>query len=234
LAFALISSYYYQALAFNPSRAITSSRYVQRTAHHRLLAGLDKDSNIEHESNVHSNAYIGADSITRRRLVFSLLASSSLLPPSAQAAINTQPTQSATTSSNTISSSSSSETRVIRPPLDKRQYETYTLPNGLKVLLCSDPTSTAAAVGMNVHVGACSDPVEIPGLAHFCEHMLFLGTEKYPDEDSFAKFLSANGGINNAFTDSEASHMKHFEHAMFFYSSGLLKRTISHSLDAFI
>lgn len=32
------------------------------------------------------------------------------------------------------------------------------------MLLCSDPASTAAAVGMNVHVGACSDPVEIPGL----------------------------------------------------------------------
>ena len=35
--------------------------------------------------------------------------------------------------------------------------------------------------------------------------MLFLGTEKYPDEDSFSKFLAANGGINNAFTDSEVS-----------------------------
>jgi len=56
---------------------------------------------------------------------------------------------------------------------------------------------------MNVHVGACSDPVEIPGLAHFCEHMLFLGTELYPEEDSFSKFLSSNGGTNNAFTDSE-------------------------------
>ena len=58
---------------------------------------------------------------------------------------------------------------------------------------------------MNVHVGACSDPPEIPGLAHFCEHMLFLGTKLYPEEDSFSKFLSANGGINNAFTDSEVS-----------------------------
>jgi len=46
---------------------------------------------------------------------------------------------------------------------------------------------------MNVHVGACSDPVEVPGLAHFCEHMLFLGTERYPEEDSFSKFLSSNG-----------------------------------------
>ena len=82
-------------------------------------------------------------------------------------------------------------------------YDTFTLPNGLKVLLCSDPASTTSAVAMNVHVGACSDPIEIPGLAHFCEHMLFLGTELYPEEDSFSKFLSSNGGTNNAFTDSE-------------------------------
>jgi predicted Zn-dependent peptidase len=52
--------------------------------------------------------------------------------------------------------------------------------------------------------------------------MLFLGTEKYPDEDSFAKFLSANGGINNAFTDSEVSYLKNLE-LIFFDSCGLLK-----------
>lgn len=40
--------------------------------------------------------------------------------------------------------------------------------------------------------------------------MLFLGTEKYPDEDSFSKFLSANGGINNAFTDSEVSTIRFY------------------------
>jgi len=32
-----------------------------------------------------------------------------------------------------------------------------------------------------------SDPAELPGLAHFCEHMLFLGTEKYPSENSFTQ-----------------------------------------------
>ena len=61
------------------------------------------------------------------------------------------------------------------------------------MLLCSDPASVQSAVAMNVHVGACSDPVEIPGLAHFCEHMLFLGTKLYPEEGDFSKFLSSNG-----------------------------------------
>ena len=134
-----------------------------------------------------------ADSTTRRRLLLSLLASTSLAPFAANAD-DTSSTVSNTASSLLADNSESTKPiKIIKPPLDKRTYNTYTLPNGLKVLLCSDPDSTTSAVAMNVHVGACSDPVEIPGLAHFCEHMLFLGTKMYPEEDSFSKFLSANG-----------------------------------------
>lgn len=32
--------------------------------------------------------------------------------------------------------------------------------------------------------GYFSDPEDVPGLAHFCEHMLFLGTEPFPEENS--------------------------------------------------
>lgn len=56
---------------------------------------------------------------------------------------------------------------------------------------------------MNVSLrssGHMSDPHEIPGLAHFCEHMLFLGTEKFPDENGYSSFLSKNGGSSNAAT----------------------------------
>ena len=42
----------------------------------------------------------------------------------------------------------------------------------------------------DVGVGHFSDPEEIPGLAHFCEHMLFLGTEKYPDEGSYQVLMA--------------------------------------------
>ena len=45
-----------------------------------------------------------------------------------------------------------------------------------------------------------SDPIEVPGIAHFCEHLLFLGTEKYPDENGYSSFLSKNGGSSNAAT----------------------------------
>ncbi len=51
---------------------------------------------------------------------------------------------------------------------------------------------------MDVHVGHFSDPASLPGLAHFCEHMLFLGTKGYPDENSYSQYLSAHGGEEEA------------------------------------
>eukprot|EP00966_Prymnesium_polylepis_P263642 6090355-Prymnesium_polylepis.1 len=56
---------------------------------------------------------------------------------------------------------------------------------------------------MNVNVGYMSDPSELPGLAHFCEHMLFLGTKPYPNEGDFETFVGAAGGSNNAYTAAE-------------------------------
>lgn len=49
-------------------------------------------------------------------------------------------------------------------------------------------------------LGFMSDPDDLPGLAHFCEHMLFLGTEKYPDKNEYNAFLSQHGGASNAST----------------------------------
>lgn len=40
---------------------------------------------------------------------------------------------------------------------------------------------TQAACGLSVGVGSFSDPPEIPGLAHFLEHMVFMGSEKYSE-----------------------------------------------------
>jgi insulysin len=53
---------------------------------------------------------------------------------------------------------------------------------------------------MNVRVGSLEDPENREGLAHFCEHMLFLGTEKYPNQEEYLKFLSENSGSGNAYT----------------------------------
>lgn len=92
---------------------------------------------------------------------------------------------------------------VIKRALDEREYKALTLHNGMRVLLISDPQSSRSAAALDVHVGYFSDPTNLPGLAHFCEHMSFLGTEKYPGEEEFSSFLSSNGGSSNAYTDAE-------------------------------
>ncbi|CAH0482814.1 unnamed protein product [Peronospora belbahrii] len=84
--------------------------------------------------------------------------------------------------------------------LDERTYETRILSNDLQVLVISDPKTEKSAAAMDIHVGHQSDPEDLPGLAHFLEHMLFLGTIKYPDENSYKKFLSAHSGRSNAST----------------------------------
>lgn len=95
-------------------------------------------------------------------------------------------------------------------PLDTRVYRALTLSNKLNVLLISDEDSDKAAAALDVSVGSFSDPTELPGLAHFLEHMLFLGTEKYPQEGSYNEFLAENGGHTNAYTASENTNY-HFD-----------------------
>ena len=86
---------------------------------------------------------------------------------------------------------------------DARQYRGLVLENGLKVLLVSDPTTDKSAAALDVHIGHLSDPPDLPGLAHFCEHMLFLGSEQFPEEQEYRKYLSQHGGGSNASTGSE-------------------------------
>eukprot|EP00041_Stephanoeca_diplocostata_P008803 m.131877 g.131877 ORF g.131877 m.131877 type:complete len:1030 (+) comp17483_c0_seq1:47-3136(+) len=85
---------------------------------------------------------------------------------------------------------------------DDRLYRYFVLPNSLKVLVIQDENTDKGAAAMNVNIGSIHDPPEFPGLAHFCEHMLFLGTAKYPKENDYTAFLSDHGGYSNAFTAS--------------------------------
>ncbi|CAE7420757.1 IDE [Symbiodinium natans] len=89
------------------------------------------------------------------------------------------------------------------PPGDPRQYRVLQLDNDLQVLLASDPSASTSAAAVTVQCGTFQDPKERLGLAHFHEHMLFLGTEKFPKEDEYTKYLSEHGGDSNAFTMSE-------------------------------
>ena len=85
-------------------------------------------------------------------------------------------------------------------PNDDRDYQALELDNGLSVVLVSDPSVEKSAAALSVGVGLLQDPMAYQGMAHFLEHMLFLGTERFPDPDGYMAFMSRNGGTNNAYT----------------------------------
>lgn len=95
------------------------------------------------------------------------------------------------------------ESDFIKPDLDDRSYRFIQLPNDLKALIIQDPTTDKSAAALDVNIGAFSDPEELPGLAHFCEHLLFMGSRKFPDENEYSSFLSKHGGSSNAYTGAQ-------------------------------
>ena len=89
---------------------------------------------------------------------------------------------------------------IVKSNCDKREYKYFQLPNKLRVVLIHDPEADKSACALDVNVGCSLDPKPYYGTAHFLEHMLFQGTEKYPRENEYIEFMANNGGANNAFT----------------------------------
>ncbi|EJD02194.1 insulin-degrading enzyme [Fomitiporia mediterranea MF3/22] len=87
-----------------------------------------------------------------------------------------------------------------KSPADDRDYRVVRLENGLQAVLVHDAKTDKAAASLDVAVGHLSDPDDIPGLAHFCEHLLFMGTEQFPKENEYYEYLTKNSGYANAFT----------------------------------
>ncbi|XP_044259256.1 nardilysin-like [Tribolium madens] len=80
-----------------------------------------------------------------------------------------------------------------------------------------------AAASLCIGVGSFSDPKPIPGMAHFLEHMVFMGSEKFPEENDFDSFISKRGGSDNASTDCE--------HTTFYFEC--LEKDLLTALDKF-
>jgi secreted Zn-dependent insulinase-like peptidase len=99
-----------------------------------------------------------------------------------------------------LAGNSQAATSPVKSPNDDNSYRYLNLENDLRVLLVSSPESDKAAASMNITVGSGDDPADREGMAHFLEHMLFLGTEKYPDPGEYQQFIKSHGGSHNAFT----------------------------------
>ncbi|REL26169.1 peptidase M16 [Thalassotalea euphylliae] len=113
-------------------------------------------------------------------------------------------------------------------PNDKKHYLPITLSNGLRVLLIQNTESEKAAAALAINAGHFDDPQDREGLAHFVEHMLFLGTKNYPDGSEYQKFISQHGGHHNAWTGTE--------HTCFFFDiqSNYLADALARFADFFI
>ena len=92
---------------------------------------------------------------------------------------------------------------VNKSPADNREYNIFTLKNGIDVITVSDPELATSAATLSVGVGAFQDPENAQGIAHFLEHMLFMGSKKFPSPNEYMEFIQQNGGETNAFTAAE-------------------------------
>ncbi|KAG8705888.1 Insulinase (Peptidase M16), partial [Ceratobasidium sp. 395] len=89
-----------------------------------------------------------------------------------------------------------------KPEVDDRDYRCIRLDNKLEALLIHDANADKSAASLDVEVGHLHDPDDLPGLAHFCEHLLFMGTDQFPKENDYSEFITSNGGRTNAFTSA--------------------------------
>jgi insulysin len=81
-----------------------------------------------------------------------------------------------------ISSSNSTIIRIVdnikKSDSDSWNYRALELSNEMLVVLISHPNIDKAAAALDVTIGSLADPRDAPGIAHFLEHMLFMGSSK--------------------------------------------------------
>lgn len=96
--------------------------------------------------------------------------------------------------------------KIVKSENDAREYRYLTLPNQLRILLISDSTTRTSAASLVVAAGHNQNPDGRDGLAHFLEHMLFAGSEGYPEANTYQTFIDEHGGISRARTTPEFTH----------------------------
>lgn len=80
----------------------------------------------------------------------------------------------------------------------------WTLPNGLRVVLAENRRAPVAAHYLYVSAGAGEDPAGKSGVAHFLEHMMFKGSPHVPT-GAFSRTVAREGGQDNAFTSRDVT-----------------------------
>jgi len=90
----------------------------------------------------------------------------------------------------------------VRPP--RIQYQTTTLPNGLRVILSEDHSTPIVHVSVWYHVGSRDERPGRTGFAHLFEHMMFKGSKNVQPE-AHTSLVASIGGQSNAYTTEDTT-----------------------------
>ena len=82
-------------------------------------------------------------------------------------------------------------------------WEVETLPGGALLVLAPLSGRTSVSVSLLMGVGSRSEPRRLAGVSHFLEHIVFKGTQRYPDSRAVSEAVEGVGGVLNASTDKE-------------------------------
>ncbi|MCH7772918.1 MAG: insulinase family protein [Bacteroidetes bacterium] len=92
----------------------------------------------------------------------------------------------------------------ILPQTKVEDIQTFTLKNGMKIIVLEDHSIPNANMYLFWKVGSRNEYPGITGLSHFFEHMMFNGSKKYGPK-MFDRTMEANGGANNAYTSENVT-----------------------------
>lgn len=99
-------------------------------------------------------------------------------------------------------------------------YQRVSLPNGVRVYTSHIPYVRSVSIAFYFGVGARYEPDPIVGASHFIEHMLFKGSERFPNAQTISEAIEGVGGALDAATDKEVTvysakvASQHFDLAM--------------------
>ena len=87
-----------------------------------------------------------------------------------------------------------------------RATREFTLPNGIEGIAVSLPRAINNSIAISLPVGHLDDPPAHQGMAHFLEHMLFMGSKKYPSTSDYQEYVNNRNGSYNAYTSRQETN----------------------------
>jgi len=87
-------------------------------------------------------------------------------------------------------------------------YDTYTLTNGLTVVLSEDHTTPVVTVNVWYHVGSANETPHHSGFAHLFEHMMFQGSAHVKKSEHMQLVERAGGSMNGSTTDDRTNYFE--------------------------